>query len=215
MFSRFKGAYLKGPFNKIQVNKQTKNTYHSLSHPEAINTGNLLVEVVLGFYRLLLEFGHASGLYWDVCSGWDRAGTQLFLPGGGPGDSLAPPPLPAPWLSCRRGFFCGRDWGVGWRRFGKFFLLRLRSGTKEETPDWPKSILGADGRGDGQSKLSGVMRPEAQGDQLWGQVHVSSVLKLNGSVGCGQGAVLERDSPTKPSRGSCLSGTSSVGPQSP
>lgn len=95
------------------------------------------------------------------------------------------------------------------------FLLRLRSGTKEETPDWPKSIFGADGRGDGQSKLSGVMRPEAQGDQLWDQAHVSSVLKLNGSVGWGQGAVLEQNSPTKPSRESCLSGPSSVGPQSP
>lgn len=46
-----------------------------------------------------------------------------------------------------------------------------------------------------QNKLSGVMRPEAQGDQLWVQVHVNSVLKLNRSVGWGQGAVLEWDSP--------------------
>lgn len=129
MFSRFKGAYLKGPFNKIQVNKQTKNTYHSLSHPEVINTGNLLVEVVLGFYWLLLEFGHASGLYWDVCSGWDRAGTQLFLPGGGPGDSLAPPP----WLSCRRGFFflCGRDWRLDGGGLGSFFFWGLGVGQKK------------------------------------------------------------------------------------
>lgn len=40
-----------------------------------------------------------------------------------------------------------------------------------------------------------VMRPKAQGDQLQGQVHVSSVLKPSGSMGWGQGAVLEWDSP--------------------
>ena len=39
--------------------------------------------------------------------------------------------------------------------------------------------------------IKAVMRPEAQGDRLWGQVHVSSVLKLSGSVRWGQAAVLE------------------------
>lgn len=122
-------------------------------------------------------------------------------------------PFPLPqWLSMQQRIFF---FGVGWRRSGRFFFTE--AGQKKSPMTGLKNwFLVQMGEGMGRVNrvvvIKAMMRPEAQGDWLWGQVHVSLVLTVVVWDGAKEQCWSEA-APTTPDGwgGSCLPRISSVG----